>query len=118
MRTIIAGTRTIEDYKELLIAVKRSGFLITEVVSGTAKGVDSMGERWAKENDIPIARFKPDWDAWGDSAGYFRNVEMAKYAQQVLVVWDGKSRGSASMIRIAKMRSMPLYEHKVDLNWF
>ena len=43
MKVIIAGSRNFTDYKVLQDAIKNSGFKITEVVSGGAKGVDSLG---------------------------------------------------------------------------
>src|SRR3954470_15364903 len=61
-KTIICGDRTITDYDLLKKAIEASGFKITEVVSGGAKGADSLGEKWAKENKVKIKVFKPDWD--------------------------------------------------------
>lgn len=118
MKVIIAGSRTIEDYDQLLKAVAEAPFQITEVVSGTAKGVDLMGERWAKEKGIAIKRFKPDWPRDGNSAGYFRNVLMAQYADALILVWDGYSKGSASMLRIARMTYMPYHERIVKYDGF
>lgn len=117
-KVIIAGSRTVEDYSELLTAISRAPFKIDEVVSGTAKGADQLGERWAKEQGLPIKRFKPDFHIWGQSAGYYRNMEMAAYAQALILVWDGLSAGSASMRRIARMLKMPYYEHIVKYDGF
>lgn len=79
---IIAGPRTIIDYELLLNAIKLSDIEITEVVSGNAKGVDSLGERYAKENNIPLKVFPSDWKTYKKAAGPIRNSGMAQYAQE------------------------------------
>ena len=89
MKTIIAGSRGITDIKLVGKAVKESGFAITEVVSGTARGVDQLGEQWARNNHVPIRRFPAKWDTFGKSAGYRRNEEMADYADSLIALWEG-----------------------------
>ncbi len=66
-----------------------------------ARGADKLGYDWGKANNIPIAEFPADWNRYGKSAGYRRNVEMAKNADALLALWDGKSRGTRHMIEIA-----------------
>lgn len=113
MKTIIAGPRDYEDYVSLLVAIHASGFKITEVVSGRARGVDTMGERWAKENGIPIKMFPADWNKFGKSAGPKRNKQMAEYADAAIVLWDGVGRGSGSMARIAKALRLKLFVYGI-----
>lgn len=121
MKVIIAGSRTITSYEDVKAAINKSGFAITEVVSGAAEGVDKFGEQWAKENGIPIASFpitQAQWVSMGKSAGYFRNMTMAQYADALILVWGGQSRGSDMMRRIARMMRMPFYEYVLDGTWF
>jgi hypothetical protein len=113
MKVIIAGSREITSYVVVQLAVAGSGFDITEVVSGTARGVDQLGELWAFENDIPVKRFPADWKKYGKSAGYKRNQQMAEYADALIAIWDGKSAGTGHMISIAKMKQLPVYVHNV-----
>ena len=61
MVTIIAGSRDIKDYFLVKRVIEESKFQITEVVSGTAKGVDQLGEQWAKENCIKLTQFEAEW---------------------------------------------------------
>jgi predicted Rossmann fold nucleotide-binding protein DprA/Smf involved in DNA uptake len=61
MRTIIAGSREITDYALIERGMIDVPFNVTEVVSGGARGVDTLGERWARENGIPIKIFPADW---------------------------------------------------------
>jgi hypothetical protein len=110
MRLIVAGSRTIQDYAvvwDSIDRVIRMYGMPTEIVSGTARGVDSLGERWAEEHKVAVHRFPADWDRFGRSAGYKQSVQMAEYAAAapdgtLLAIWDGTSRGTLSMIQIAE----------------
>jgi threonine/homoserine efflux transporter RhtA len=114
MKVIIAGSRGITEYGIVALAVALSGFEVTEVVSGTARGVDLLGERWAALNGVPVAKFPADWTRLGKRAGHERNWEMARYAEALIAVWDGHSAGTKSMIKIAEREQvMPIYVHRV-----
>lgn len=80
---------------------------VSAVVSGTARGVDTAGERWAKAHGIAVHRFPPDWHTFGRSAGPKRNRQMAEFADCLLAFYDGVDRGTASMIRIAAELGLP-----------
>jgi predicted Rossmann fold nucleotide-binding protein DprA/Smf involved in DNA uptake len=99
MKTIVAGTRTFNDYEFLKDMLAR--FDITEVVSGGARGADALGERWAKERGLPLHRFPADWNRYGKAAGPRRNRLMAENAQALVAFWDGESRGTKHMIDVA-----------------
>lgn len=115
MKTIIAGSRNHVTYDEVLQAMIECPwtFEITEVVSGKARGVDTMGEQWAKENNIPIKEFPADWKKFGKKAGYIRNIEMADYSDALICVWDGVSKGSFHMINIAKEKGLRVFVHNI-----
>jgi hypothetical protein len=114
MRVIIAGSRTISDAFLVHRAILESGFEITEVVSGGARGVDTTGEKCASRLGVPVARFPAQWDKFGPEAGPIRNKEMADYADALILVWDGKSRGSRNMLSIARRLNLPVYEKIVQ----
>jgi hypothetical protein len=113
MKTIIAGSRAIKDYDVVAKAITESNFLITEVVSGGAAGVDVLGERYARENNIGVKRFIPDWSK-GKSAGFVRNAEMGQYADQLIAIWDGESKGTARMIKYATSKKLKIYVYRVE----
>ena len=89
-------------------AVTQANFLITEIVSGCANGVDELGELYADEISVPIKRFKPNWSI-GKHAGFIRNVQMANYADGLIAIWDGESRGTKHMIEEMKKRNKKIY---------
>src|ERR1043165_6361721 len=113
MKLIIAGSRnfhldisTIQNVIDILIPMDIE---IEEVVSGTCTGVDQSGEAWAQFQNIPIKRFKANWSQ-GKIAGPMRNTEMAEYADALLVIWDGTSKGSLNMTTKMNKLEKPIYE--------
>jgi hypothetical protein len=110
MKTIIAGSRNIsfETTIDYLCEVR---FLIniTEVISGTARGVDTHGEWFANRYEIPVKQFPANWDEYGKSAGMIRNQEMCDYADALICIWDGVSKGTKQMLSLAKKKKMPIF---------
>jgi len=113
MKVIIAGSRDITDYGLVIDAVEKSGFNITEVVSGTARGVDKLGERYAMDECIPIKRFPAKWKKYGKKAGYIRNEEMVNYIEKhnggAILIWDGTSKGTKNTIDLIKARNLKFH---------
>lgn len=109
MRVIIAGSRGIQDYSSLLMAIAACPFVPTVIISGGARGVDQLGERYAKSNNIPLEKYLANWNAYGKSAGYKRNVEMANVADALLVIWDGESKGTRHMMGIAHKKKLQIF---------
>lgn len=116
MKVIIAGGRNIHDPYVVGLAATESGFHISEVVSGGAPGVDLRGEIWAEENGLPVKYFLADWSKHGRAAGPIRNRQMAEYADALILVWDGKSRGSADMLRWAKQYGLKVFQKLIELS--
>ncbi len=114
MKVIIAGGRNISDRSIVQAAVEVSGFEITEVVSGGAEGVDTLGWYWAQDNNKDRVLFRPDWGKHGKSAGPIRNSEMADYADALIAIWDGRSPGTRHMISRARKKGLQVYVHKVE----
>jgi hypothetical protein len=113
VKVIIAGGRDITDYATVAMAMTEAGFAVTEVVSGTAAGVDRLGEEWAQRRGLPIKRFPAPWTEFGKAAGPIRNRQMAEYADALVAVWDGKSRGTKNMINQARARGLVVHVHRV-----
>lgn len=116
MKVIIAGSRDITEISIQEI-VDMSGFQITEIVCGKARGVDTLGEEWAVKNGIPVTLFPADWDKYRGAkgknpAGIIRNKKMADYADSAIVIHNG-SPGSLNMIFEMKQRKKPVYEYEV-----
>ena len=116
MITIVAGSRSITDYEIVKEAIEKSGFDITCIVSGGAKGVDSLGEQYARENGIELKRFPANWEDFSEPClrrfNRSGNREMAEYAEALIAVHNGSS-GTLDMIRQAKSRGLPVFEYRI-----
>jgi hypothetical protein len=87
----------------MLTGLLQSSALV-EIVSGTARGIDALGETWAK---------KQDTQKFGKRAGLLRNEQMAEYADALLLIWDGESRGSKNMLFNMKKLGKQVFEVKL-----
>jgi hypothetical protein len=113
-RVVIAGSRDFNDYDFLekkmdhLLQSQQDCRII--IVSGTARGADSLGERYAMKNGYPIIRVPAKWESYGRSAGPKRNKEMAIIADAVVcfVPHTGVTKGTSSMIEEAKKEDVSL----------
>lgn len=114
MRTIIAGSRTLNDIKQLGDALILAPFRVSTVICGCAKGVDELGKRFALAAGLPIEYFPADWDTHGKRAGYLRNYAMADNAEALLAVWDGQSKGTQHMIDIAEAKGLQVFVYVLD----
>lgn len=119
MRVVIAGSRNCGliakntwDYDGLVAkidqVVQENGLEITEVVSGNANGPDKAGERWAKENGVPLRVMKTNWKL-GRGAAFINNAAMADASDALIVIYDGSSKGTAHMIDAMKKQSKAVY---------
>lgn len=112
IKIVVAGSRDFNDVElmrsELNQFVRDLETKSIEVVSGGARGADTLGEQYAKYYNQSCTVFPADWKKYGKRAGYIRNADMAKYADACIVFWDGKSRGTANMIEIAKRYKLTL----------
>lgn len=135
MKVIIAGSRSIKDYalvKRLIDEIVAEHKLeISKVISGRAYGVDRLGERWAEDNGIPIIAKAADWQdishpdavikqnqrggVYNALAGLWRNEEMAKLGDALILIHDGDSTGSLDMLQRAEKYGLPVFKRVVDI---
>lgn len=113
MKLIIAGSRDLNvSNDELFEIIDKFGILykIKEVVSGGAAGIDSCGEAFAEQYSIKLTLFMADWAKYGGLAGPRRNLEMAQYSDALLLIWNGRSRGSSNIRARMKGMGKAIYE--------
>jgi len=114
-KVIIAGSRGFDNYP-LMVKVLVEYFVKEklspndiEVISGTANGADKLGERFAEASNVKLTRMPADWVNNKRSAGHIRNAEMADYAKEngvCFIFWDGESKGSEGMAKVAKKKGL------------
>lgn len=106
-RVIVAGGRDFDDYPRLCDVLDHILDPGDTIVSGCAKGADSLALVYARqpENDYSTEEFPADWEKHGKAAGPIRNQEMSQVADILVAFWDGKSRGTKDMIeRMARAK--------------
>lgn len=110
-RLIVAGSRDFNNYELLkqkcdcLLSRKQQTHSII-IVSGTARGADRLGERYASERGYRVERFPADWQHDGKAAGFIRNARMAEVADALIAFWDGRSHGTEHMIDLARKHEL------------
>ena len=112
---IIAGSRDYHNYE--MVEQRTTEFLNAislrwigrpvVVVCGMARGADTLGHAWARNEGLGVVEMPADWDKYGRGAGYRRNDEMVRAADAAIYFWDGKSRGTAHCISSADHKGIP-----------
>ena len=115
-RVLVCGSRDFNDYN--LLATKldevrdRLGDVSMRVISGAARGADSLAAKWAQQHGVPCDEYPADWDRHGKSAGYRRNEQMLTEGDPHMVVAfpQGDSRGTRQMMDIASKARVAVEE--------
>jgi len=110
-KVIIAGSRGFSNYKLLketcdkyLREKKKTHNVV--VISGHARGADTLGEKYASDEDLDLEIYPADWKKYGKSAGFMRNEQMADISDAVIAFWNGESHGTKHMIDIAEEKGL------------
>ena len=108
---IIAGSRGFSNYK--LLKEKCNKYLCEKrkecniiIISGGARGADTLGEKYAQDEGFSLEKFPANWNKFGKSAGFRRNEQMAEVADALIAFWDGKSHGTKHMIEIMENKKL------------
>jgi hypothetical protein len=111
MKVIIAGSRRLNSISAVNFGMDRIIVRfgpVTEVISGLARGADTLGLQWAVEHNVPVAKFPALWDKHGKSAGFIRNKLMAQHGDVLLAISINNSPGTEHMIRTMKELGKPV----------
>ena len=97
MRVAIVGSRNIfvDDLEKYVSKAD-------EIVSGGAVGVDACAASYARRNGMRLTEFLPQYERYGRAAPIVRNKKIVDYADRIVVFWDGRSKGTLSVIRYAQ----------------
>jgi hypothetical protein len=129
MKIIIAGSRSITDFNIVKKVTECCPFFISEIVSGGAKGIDKLGEKYATEKNLPLTIFKSLWNnleapnaiikenrygKYNARAGIDRNEKMGNYADGLIAIWDGSSKGTRHMIEYMKKIGKEVFVYKIS----
>lgn len=107
MKIAVVGSRNFSDF-ELLKDTLNQYDNIIKIVSGGARGADSLAEKYAKLYHISTEIYKPDWKKYGRRAGFKRNTDIIINADQVIAFWDGRSLGTNNSINLCTRYAKPV----------
>ena len=117
MKIAIVGSRDFVDYDNFVQRLNKilneNQIKVSVIVSGGARGVDTLAERFAEENHLETKIFKPNWEI-GRHAAFLRNTDIVESADIVIAFWDGFSRGTKDSITKAKKRNKRLFIEKIS----
>jgi predicted Rossmann fold nucleotide-binding protein DprA/Smf involved in DNA uptake len=114
MKLAVVGSRTITDYQ--VVREILGNYAITQIVSGGATGIDSLAEQFSASIHLTAPKiFLPDWKQYGKSAGFIRNKDIVDYADAVVAIWDGISKGTKHSVDYAKKQGKQVDVWIVDL---
>ena len=105
MKVGVVGSRTFTDYNFLEKTLK--SYLPFILISGGAKGADTLAEQFAARHSIGFKVYRPDYVSFGKSATYVRNKKIVDESDLIIAFWDGKSKGTKMTIEIARRESKP-----------
>lgn len=110
-KVVITGSRSFSDVDAVERALSQlpAGSL---VITGGARGADTIAHWVAQQLGLRTLVMEADWDTYGRSAGFRRNLEMLDQSPDfVIAFWDGSSGGTAHTMSNARSRGIPV--HKV-----
>lgn len=97
MRIGVIGSRSFIDYPLLKEVLDKATIGVKEniyIISGGAKGADSLAQKYANERGYKMTIFKPIWELYGKAAGPIRNQHIIDSSDLIIAFWDGESRGT------------------------
>ena len=108
-RLVVAGSRGFDSYERLSAELDKylAGRNNVTIISGTARGADRLGEKYAQEHGYKIEQVPAQWAKYHQGAGPIRNKQMVKTADAVLVFWDNESSGTRNIIECARAENIP-----------
>lgn len=109
-KVAIVGDRNFIDYSyfKWIIDSYRNKYGISFIISGGARGTDSLAERYAKENEISYTVFVAEWSKYGNGAGPIRNKKIVENCDVMIAFLAKESKGTKNSIEQAKNSSKPV----------
>lgn len=112
MKILVCGGRDYEDYDRLedeLNLMWRAYGNFT-IISGMARGADSLAVKYAEKYDCPVEKYPADWVKYGSAAGPIRNQQMLDEGKPDIVVSCPGGKGTDHMKRISRKAGIEVIE--------
>lgn len=112
MKLAVVGSRDFNDYELLKSEIDKIKNIlnIDTIVSGGARGADTLAERYANEYNLGKLIFLPEWEKYGKRAGFIRNTIIWDHADAIIAFWDGVSKGTKHTVdKFSKNTDIPFF---------
>ena len=103
MKVAVVGSRSLSDVKIDEYIPENT----EEIVSGGAVGADNCAAEYARRRGIRLTVFLPQYESYGRAAPIVRNRQIVDYSDKIIIFWDGKSKGTLSVIKYAQKSGKP-----------
>ena len=104
MKLLISGSRSIKNFDI-------SPYIPSEtelIIAGGAAGIDKIAEEYADKRRLSKLILRPQYKIYGKAAPLKRNEKMVELADSILIIWDGKSKGSRYTEKYARSLGRPI----------
>ena len=110
MKAIVCGGRDFSDLEYLYQTLDhcRKWWNLDFIITGGAKGADSLAHLWAKDRKLTTHVMNADWNTHGKAAGMIRNRQMLKEEPDVVIAFKGGA-GTENMITISRQAGIPVF---------
>ena len=110
-RTAVVGGREFTNKKTMFYVLDEysKAYGISSIVSGGARGADTLAEVYAHERQIPLVVYKAEWDKHGKKAGFLRNITIVENCDIVVAFPTKESKGTWHTVNLAKKMNKPVY---------
>lgn len=107
MTVAIIGSNTFTDYAKFEEEIKKLPIDITRIVSCGGHGTDKLAEKYARKHNLPLTIYTANWNDYGVKVGHIRDIDLVKDAEYIVAFWDGKSKETAIILKIANELEVP-----------
>ena len=106
MNVAVVGSRSFNNYEALEQVLFSATSFDDTIISGGAKGTDTLAEKFANDNGIKLKVIEANWDGYGKMAGFIRNDKIIEEADYLIAFWDGYSKGTKDSIEKARKKGI------------
>ena len=106
MRMLVCGGREFSDKDQLYRVL--DFYKPTFIISGAARGADTLAIEYAKDRKIPYKEYPADWKRYGNHAGHIRNKEMIILGLPDVVIAFTGGHGTENMIKQSKSHKIKI----------